>query len=259
MKNEKKYRAYKGEEILDLVGKIIKDDDKHYLITGCHLEYNEVYSSEGEFSTVELLDDCLFKDGSKIGIEIELSADGLTIEEFEKKVIGNFENVESFNRKDEDNDEGWTEYKFLAQGFNYEGNKDFILRQGLGYYRIKECPKQIWIRPKDGFRGSVYGNVKEDKYTKECIAVCKNSPSPYKVIEDTASIAVNYDNFHTKMFSSKNPPSQGTRFKNCNSGICAGKTIRYVKYIKDGLVSDSEGRRYDFKNIDFIDFEICED
>ncbi len=201
----KRYRELKGSELLSLKGKWImhnSDIDNQSLVTNINVEQNSISTVDDAIPSKILVEEWRYEDGTPIGIEIELSHDDYTLEEFMTKVKDDCSNVEHL-----DGTSTWVEINLMK----HHNLKSFIKTNGLDRYRIK--PTQ-YIRPKVGFRGSVMCEVRDNKESdwikvkQEVIAAFERNSITYFQTTDV----VTWKCARLLPFSADNPPPEGARF-----------------------------------------------
>lgn len=256
--NGNKYRAYESDEIRQLICKAIVDiDDKNHIETILTIWEDSqgimICTLDNEYTPEDLLKLCIFEDGSPVGVKVELSACGKTLEEFMEVAKDDCSNVEFLSSSRKWGESGWGTIKDLKIAVTELYN--------IKYYRIKPESKQIYIRPKDGFRGSVFGYNSTDGIHwsgKKVECVCRDNsivePYNYFILEGSYWAK----DFRTPLFSTDNPPQPGTRFK-CSSSGCKSDIFYVKSFIGcENRVEDSNGVCHQLDHITWIDFEIIE-
>ncbi len=242
-----KFRELKGKELLSLEGKWLVDKDDtsiSMLVVKIDTDVSEVVMNNAIYTNVYLYNNYIHKDGTPIGIKIELSSDGYTLEEFIAKANDDCSNVEI--------EEINSNFSKLANCSSKEMLISMILHGGIRKFRIKPTPK--YIRPKVGFRGSVMCEVTNEYMAGwlfvEVVAVVGG-------IDGVCYRGVNNDYTQARLlpFSADNPPPVGTRFRIIDWG--EGESFaRYASPTEDNWFSSEKDGDFTWnKDIIWIDFE----
>ncbi len=253
----KRYRELKGSELLSLKGKWLMNKLNNKLLLP--VEGIEIIGVSGAikldgnwYTPFSLLKEQVHEDGTPVGIEIELSYDNLTLEEFMTKANNDCSNVEYYHSKKDKWEITVCDVNMLRATTANE----------LSTYRIKPTPR--YIRPKVGFRGSVMCEVRcldirtEDSWTiKEVIAVLDTKNYFNYLAVDSGDENI-YSECRLLPFSADNPPPVGTRFRDSNRDV-----RRYLALHRENVGLDTDchsiipeyGKKIPWKNIEWIDFE----
>jgi len=255
---KEKFRALKGSELLSLKDKWLMRKGMphiHYNVTDINTDTDCVIVGNDWRSATQLLNDWIYTNDKPVGIEIELSSDGYTLEEFLVRANDDCSNVE-FN-----DDVEW----HITKAKNREELSNSIV-DGLDNYRIKPTPK--YIRPKVGFRGRIKGEFYNPLFSRweeaSCVSIinetrCEdpggNGIGYLLLSKDNTSFFAN--EFRLLPFSAENPPPVGTRFR--KEGWDSDYWERYYSDDKDGGVFSENGKSYKWSEVEFIDFEKCKE
>ena len=248
------HRVLNKEEMISLVGQKIthKATGYPFMVTGFNVihDCNYVLIGKDKMEAIELLDKYVDDENLCLGVPIEKSADGYTLEEFLKKCNNKFSNIivaRSGNPVYDPKVEG-------VDDSDFKNVKDLMEKYGLHTYAIKPIPKIEYIKPTGGFRGSVFGesrNLKtQDWEDSECIA-CHNTSLSY-----IGSCGCSRY-FRTPAFSAEHQPPIGTRFKVLGY-ICMFyvQGIRKNHYhLDETWIESSDGSIFNIKDIIWIDYE----
>lgn len=248
-----KYRALKNNELPSLKGTWLIKRDNGTLFPVAGIGKINVQIGNMWYTGEGLLEHFTYEDDSAVGIEVELTADGYTREEFLELAKNDASNVEY---------KAVISKKWMRSHCDKKGLAKISSRTiyKLTDYRIKPTPK--YICPIPGWTGILNVEVNDDKlrpdnWKKEILRYMstRDTAFPY-VVEDKDGLAEYYSYCRLKPFSAENPPPVGTRFV---SSLDEAKYKRYGSLITGSnhrQFYDETGDIHYWKDInDWMDYE----
>jgi len=251
-----KFRELKGKELLSLKGKWImhnSDIDNQSLVTNINIEQDSISTVDDVIPSKILVEEWRYEDSTPVGIKIELSSDGYTLEEFLAKVNDDCSNVEVKSKIGN----SW----IGAPVSNQQFLNDCI---DLINYRVKPTK---YIRPKVGFRGSVMCEVStgrnQEPVKVEVVSVEKGYCVAFPLREVHYSPSY-FEYFKLLPFSAENEPPVGTRFRKKQWDSVSHIERDYYERFYEGLdkdtfLSEGDNGEYNYSDVIWLDFEQYEE